>query len=482
VARRRSENASVTMHTAMARAAGLLRVGRVSPRRVWVGLAVALLAPPPATVLLSTVRGDLGLGTVLILYLLLVVVSAAIGGIVPALLAAVSSFLLVSWFFTPPLHQLSVHSRDDVVELLVFLVVAAVVSLTVHLAARQQSIAARSRFESQLLARLTGKPVSHLTAEDVLADMGTTFRLSALTLVRSDAPGTALATAGRHGPGARGHFSVDAGQDYRVLVDGREVMGEDAALLARLASVAARTWEAQEFAQEAARARDLAAADRVRAALLAAVGHDLRTPLAGIKAAVSSLRANDVEWAPAEEAELLATIETGADHLQGILANLLDLSRLQTNSLPVHLAPVAVDEVVARALLREEEKDVRLEIPDDLPLVLADPGLLERTVANVVDNARRYSPPGSPVTISGDLREDVVELAVIDHGSGVPSEAWSRLFVPFQRLDDKTAGGHVGLGLAIAQGFVEASGGRVVPSETTGGGLTMTIALPLAPS
>jgi K+-sensing histidine kinase KdpD len=467
----------------MARTSGLLGLSRLSGRRVGAGLAAALIAPPLTTVLLSAFRGELGLDSVLILYLLLVVVTAAVGGIVPALLAAVASFLLANWFFTPPLHGLTVASRDDVVELLVFVVVAAVVSLTVHLAARQQSIAARSRFESQLLGRLTGEPVSDLTAEDVLREMRTTFGLDALALVRLDDPDAVLARVGPWEGGTRHSLSIPAGEHHTVLVEGGpDIVRDDDELLGRLAAAAARAWEAQGLAEEAARARDLAAADRVRAAILAAVGHDLRTPLAGIKAAVSSLRADDVEWTPEEEAELLFTIEAGADRLQGIIANLLDLSRLQTGSLAVHLAPVAVDEVVARALLREEEQDVRLEIPDDLPLVLADPGLLERTVANVVDNAQRYSPPGSPVTISGDLRDDVVELAVVDHGSGVPRAAWSRLFVPFQRLDDKEAGGHVGLGLAIAQGFVEASGGRILPSETPGGGLTMTIALPLAPS
>ncbi|HWS57201.1 MAG TPA: ATP-binding protein, partial [Actinotalea sp.] len=298
-------------------------------------------------------------------------------------------------------------------------------------------------------------------------------------LVRADDPGAPLGIAGSAGSG-RPSISVPAGEGLVLVAHGPTLFGEDRALLSRLATAAARAWEAQQLMEEAARARDLAAADRVRSALLAAVGHDLRTPLAGIKAAVSSLRADDVEWSPAEEAELLATIEQGADRLDALIANLLDLSRLQTGSLAVRAVPLAVDEVVARALLHEREADVAIEIPDDLPLVLSDPGLLERVVANVVDNARRYSPPGQPVRIRASVRGAVVVLEVVDHGPGVPEGDWSRLFVPFQRLDDRSAEAHVGLGLAIAQGFAEAMGAAIAPTRTPGGGLTMTLTLPLA--
>jgi len=146
----------------------------------------------------------------------------------------------------------------------------------------------------------------------------------------------------------------------------------------------------------------------------------------------------------------------------------------------VRPVPVAVDEVVARALLHVRADRTVLDVPDDLPLVLADPGLLERVVANLVDNALRYAPRDVPVRLVADVRGDGLALAVVDRGPGVPEGDWPRLFVPFQRLDDRTSGAELGLGLAIAQGFTEAMGGRLTPSRTAGGGLTMTLTLPLA--
>ncbi|HSV66788.1 MAG TPA: ATP-binding protein [Mycobacteriales bacterium] len=237
----------------------------------------------------------------------------------------------------------------------------------------------------------------------------------------------------------------------------------------------------------AARRRVMAARDRqaaeLRTALLAAVGHDLRTPLAGIKAAVSSLRQDDVAWSAADTAELLAAIEESADRLAGLVANLLDMSRLQAGVLAVELRPVALDEVVARAMVEIRGGDlrggdVRVGVAEDLPLVRADAGLLERTVANLLTNARRHTPDGTPVQVTARAADGLVRLAVVDAGPGIAAADRARAFAPFQRLDDRRGG--VGLGLAIARGFTEAMGGTLAPSDTPGGGLTMTITLPVA--
>ncbi len=452
---------------------------RLPAGRRWAGLALAVVGPPLETVILSAAHSDLALGSVLLLYLLLVVVTAAVGGLGPGVLAAGASFLLANWFFVPPFHTLTVESEDAVIELVVFFVVAAIVSLTVQLAARERATAARSQVENELLSRFTARPAASQTPEHVLDDVRATFRMDAAALVRAEDPGHVIAGVGSPSPGPP-TISVPAGEGLSLVLYGPAVFAEDRALLQRLAAAAARAWEARQLAEEAARARDLAAADRVRSALLAAVGHDLRTPLAGIKVAVSSLRADDVVWSPEEEAELLAQIEEGTDRLGSIIANLLDLSRLQSGSLPIRPTPVGLDEVVASALLHENRADVALEIPDDLPLVLADPGLLERAVANLVDNARRYSPASQPVRVRARARADAVVLDVVDRGPGVPEGNWPRLFVPFQRFGDRAAGSHVGLGLAIAHGFVEAMGGTLTPSRTPGGGLTMTLTLPRA--
>ena len=233
----------------------------------------------------------------------------------------------------------------------------------------------------------------------------------------------------------------------------------------------------------------------MRTALLAAVSHDLRTPLASIKASVSSLRQTDVEWSEADQADLLATIEQNADRLDALIGNLLDMSRLHTGSLQPFLRPTAIDEVAPAALLGLDDC-LRLEmaVPDGFPLVLADPGLLERILANLFSNALRYSPPARPPELHAELVDDTVLLEVVDHGQGVPDEQKERVFEPFStypsarvgqaaarpltRVGDRHHG--VGLGLAVAKGFAEAMGGRIMAKDTPGGGLTVQIALPVA--
>ena len=219
----------------------------------------------------------------------------------------------------------------------------------------------------------------------------------------------------------------------------------------------------------------------MRTALLAAVSHDLRTPLASIKASVSSLRQTDVEWSEADEADLLATIEENADRLDALVGNLLDMSRLHTGSLQPFLRPTAIDEVAPVALLGlDDSLRVEMAVPDGFPLVLADPGLLERVLANLFSNALRHSPAGGrPPELHAQLADGQVVLEVVDHGLGVPDEAKETIFEPFTRIGDRYPGG-VGLGLAVARGFAEAMGGRIAATDTPGGGLTVSITLAAA--
>jgi two-component system sensor histidine kinase KdpD len=232
---------------------------------------------------------------------------------------------------------------------------------------------------------------------------------------------------------------------------------------------------ADELADRAGR---LAEADRLRTALLAAVGHDLRTPLAGIKAAVSTLRESDVDISAAGQAELLATVEESTDRLTALVDNLLSASRIEAGMLSVHPQPVALDGVAAAALVATAAEAI-LDVPDDLPLVLADPGLLEQVIVNLVRNAQEADRTW-PVRLTGRVHGDRSELTVIDRGPGVPEADWDTMFLPFQRLGDHTSHGGLGLGLAVAKGFTEAMGGHLQPSPTPGGGLTMTVSLPLA--
>jgi len=212
---------------------------------------------------------------------------------------------------------------------------------------------------------------------------------------------------------------------------------------------------------------------------LAAVGHDLRSPLAGIKAAVSSLREPELDLPAEAQRQLLATIEESTDRLDALVDNLLSMSRLQAGVLSVHPQPVPLDAVVAQALLHTPAGPVPVEvdIPDDLPLVRADPGLLERVVANLVANAQAASPPDRPVRLYGHPADGYVQLHVIDHGPGVPEADRERIFEPFQRLHDRTTTAGLGLGLAISRGFTQAMGATITPSDTPGGGLTMTVTI-----
>jgi K+-sensing histidine kinase KdpD len=276
-------------------------------------------------------------------------------------------------------------------------------------------------------------------------------------------------------------LSAPAGEGLRLVAWGPEVFGQDAAALRRMAGVTARTLEAQRLAAEAARVDDLTRIDRVRSALLAAVGHDLRTPLAGIKVPASSLRQSDAPLPTDAQAELLATIEESTDTLSGLVDNLLDLSRLQAGVLSVHLDAVALDALLASALLHLGSRSTQItsEVRDDLPMACADAGLLQRVLVNVLANALTASPPGKPVEVTAQATSETVSLIIADSGPGVAREHRDRIFEPFQRLHDRSTTG-LGLGLAIARGFIEAMGGQLRPTDTPGGGLTMIISLPIA--
>jgi K+-sensing histidine kinase KdpD len=255
------------------------------------------------------------------------------------------------------------------------------------------------------------------------------------------------------------------------------------ALSVRLASEsAAAALDRERLRATAAHAEALAEGNRMRTALLTAVSHDLRTPLASVKASVSTLRQTDVRWSPADQAELLATIEEGADRLNALIGNLLDMSRIHTRSLQPFIRPTALDEVapiVVRGL--DGAECLNFDIPDDLPLLAADPGLLERVLANLVANALRYSPNDNPPTLAASAKLDVVTIEVIDHGPGVPDDKREQILLPFEQLGDQRSAAGVGLGLAVSKGFIDAMAGELTAEATPGGGLTMRIALPASP-
>jgi two-component system, OmpR family, sensor histidine kinase KdpD len=276
---------------------------------------------------------------------------------------------------------------------------------------------------------------------------------------------------------------VPVSDNLVLALRGRALPASDRRVLGAFAAYAAAALEQSRLTAAAEAAKPIAAADRVRTALLAAVSHDLRTPLASAKAAVTSLRSSDIEWDAADHDELLATADESLDKLARLVDNLLDMSRLQAGALAVFPRPADLSEIVARSLddIGPAARQVTVAIPDDLPEVAVDPAILERVISNLTANALRYSPPGMPPTLTGSVLHDRVELKIIDRGPGVPEDQWNSIFIPFQRMGDTDNTTGVGLGLALSRGLTEAMDGTLEPDETPGGGLTMTLSLPAVP-
>ncbi|MBE3010338.1 sensor histidine kinase KdpD [Microbispora sp. NEAU-D428] len=467
-------------------------------RRRLAGWAVALTGLPLLTAVLLPFRGMLALPSFILLFLTTVVGVALIGGMWPAITAAVAGSLLLNFFFTPPLHTLTIANPENLFALVVFVFVAAAVSMIVDVAARRTREAARAGADAEILSALAEHVLrGEAAVPSLLARTRETFGLVSVTLLerrpeagqgpddRSD-PASWRIVAASGGepctcPDAAG-TDVDIDGDLVLAARGRLLDASERRVIEAFAAQVAVALRQERLEEEAEQAKPLAEADRMRTALLAAVSHDLRTPLAAAKAAVESLRATDVEWSEQDRAELLETADESLAKLDRLVANLLDMSRLQAGVLGVAAQPVAVEEIVPRAIddLGPLPAEVKIDIPHDLPEVVADPALLERVLANVVANAVRYTPAGENVLVTASRYGDRAEIRIIDRGPGVPRDAYDRIFLPFQRLGDRDNHTGVGLGLALARGLTEAMGGELTPDETPGGGLTMIVALPVA--
>ncbi|MFJ7067632.1 ATP-binding protein [Streptomyces sp. NPDC101115] len=478
-------------HDAAGRGRGLPkpRRGRLGGPRVMAGWLVGVVGPLLLTLALTSIGGGPGLANEMLLFLGLTVGAALLGGMWPALASATAGSLLLNWYFTPPVHTWTIADPENIVAIVVFFTVAVSVASVVGLASRRTQQAARLRAESETLSLLAGSVLRGDTSlESLLERVRETFSMESVALLERTSEVDPWTCAGSVGPARPVARPEDADVDMPVsdrlalALTGRVLPAEDRRVLGAFASHAAVVLDRQRLVGEAAEARKLAEGNKIRTALLAAVSHDLRTPLAAIKAAVTSLRADDVEWSEEDRAELLAGIEEGTDRLDHLVGNLLDMSRLQTGTVTPLARETDLDEVVPMALGGVPEDSVVLDIPETLPMIFVDRGLLERAVANIVENAVKYTPDGTPVLVSASAIGDRVELRVVDRGPGIPDEAKDSVFEPFQRYGDAPRGAGVGLGLAVARGFVEALGGTVTAEDTPGGGLTMVIALPKSPA
>ncbi len=459
-----------------------VRLATLPGRRQTIGFALAGVGLPLLTLGLSSVRETVGLQNALLCYLLLVVAVATIGGVRPAVVSSVAGFLLLNWFFAPPIHTFTIGNGRDFFALVVFLVVAGVISTLVDLATRRRSDAYRARNEAQALARMASLV---LTEDDpvpaLVDDLVNSFALEgAAVLVAAKNGWVAEVSAGAHPPSS----PVDASlvlalpADAQLVLRGPDLRADDRRLLNAFAAQLATALRARRLQREAAGAAALAKANELRSALLAAVSHDLRTPLASIRTAATSLLSDDVDFEPAATKELLETIDSEAERLNALVGDLLDMSRLQSGALVTASRPVGLEEVIASALSSLPASSlVDVDVPETLPRVVVDSGLLERAVANVVENAVRFSPPGQAVRIEAGAVAGRVDLRIVDRGCGIDMGDRERVFQPFQRLGDNPNGNGVGLGLAVAKGFVEAMGGEVAVEDTPGGGCTMVLSL-----
>ncbi|MFJ4617163.1 ATP-binding protein [Streptomyces sp. NPDC088812] len=476
-------------HDAVGQGRGLpvARGARLGRSRVVGGWLVGVLGPVLLTGVLTGAVPDVGLANDMLLFLALTVAAALLGGLFPALASAVVGSLLLNWYFSPPVRTLTIADPTNIVAIAVFVGVAVSVASVVDLAARRTDQAARLRAESEILAFLAGNVLrGETTLEALLERVRETFGMESAALLErtgETAPWTCAGSVGARPAKVPEDADVDVpvGDHMALSLRGRVLPAADRRVLAAFAAQAAVVLDRRRLRDEADRARELAEGNRMRTALLAAVSHDLRTPLAGIKAAVSSLRSDDVEWSEQDRADLLGAIDEGADRLDHLVGNLLDMSRLHTGTVAPVFRETDLDEVVPMALGGVPEESVDLDIPETLPMVHVDRGLLERAVANVVENAVKYSPPGGTVLVSASALADRVELRVVDRGPGVPDDAKDRIFEPFQRYGDAPRGVGVGLGLAVARGFTEAIGGTLHAEDTPGGGLTMVLSVRTTP-
>lgn len=476
-----SEAGTIDVHIVNhAAAGGGLRLprftGGLTAQRRLLGLVVSLIAGPLLTWLLVGLRSPESIIGDVLLYQFLVIVVALIGGMWPALLTAVLSGVTLDYFFIQPLHTVTIADPLHALALALYVVNALLVSYVVDKAARRSRVARRASAESELLAGVAG---SVLRGQDALeAILAKSVEAFGLRAARVRVEGDVVAQAGSDDFAAVS-WTLPVGEHGVLEVVGKVPSGAEQRLLAVIAAqveVAVDHAALERTAQELA---PLAEADRVRSALLSAVSHDLRRPLAAAVTSVSSLRSHDVEWSEQDRRDLLATAHESLETLTSLVTNLLDVTRLEAGVLAVANQSLALGDVIVPALdelgLGPAEVDLDLEV--DGPEVMADPGLLQRVIVNLLANAVRHA---GRVRIATSTLGEISQIRVCDRGPGIPAARREEVFVPFQRLGDTDNSTGLGLGLALSQGFVEGMGGTLEAEDTPGGGLTMVVSLAVA--
>jgi two-component system sensor histidine kinase KdpD len=451
----------------------------------WVLAAVSL---PLMTVLLLSFRDEIALENVLLVYLLAAVVVGVIGGAFPAVTTGAAGFLLANWYFTPPFLTWKIADAGHLFSLAVFLLVGSAVGLLVGNATRRSAEARRARAQAEALAATTSMMHPDLgpRASGLTGRIRDVFAMSAAAVLRRSGEGwEALASVGAselRRP-EDGTEVIPLTDDTILVFSGGSLTGDDRRVLRAFAAQMAQALEREQLEREAAAVEAMAETDRLRTALLNAVSHDLRTPLATIKASVTSLLETEVDWSPEQTHGFLQVIREETEQLNRLVGRLLDASRIQVGAVHVFFDSVELEEVVALALsgLGTPSHRVAVEFPHGLPAVQTDPALLERVVANLIENAIAWSPADHQIRVSAGEIGGRVELRIIDRGPGIDPKQRDTLYQPFQRLGDSSNRGGVGLGLAVARGLLEAMDNELTIEDTPGGGTTMVIGLKPAP-
>jgi two-component system, OmpR family, sensor histidine kinase KdpD len=435
----------------------------------------------------------LGVGGESALFFIGVLVVALLGGVAPAALSALLSGLLLNYFLVEPRYTFTIAEPDSAVTVVVLLLVAVAVAALVDGAAKRAREATQASREAELLALFAGSVLRGADLGTLLERVRETYAQRAVAMVRvTDDVENVIACVGNDpcvSP-ASADTAIEVGDDeFWMLMAGRQLAARDRRVLTAVAKQAAGLVKQRELSEEAGRAEAIAQADELRRSLLSAVSHDLRTPLAAAKAAVSSLRSDDVDFSAEDTSELLATIEESIDQLTALVGNLLDSSRLAAGVVAPNLQSIYLEETVQRALVGISKHSTgfrsvaldRVKVEVDDAVAMADAGLLERVLANVIDNALRYA-SDSPVRVTASTVGGRVLIAVIDEGPGIPRGTAEQLFAPFQRLGDQDNTTGIGLGLSVAKGFIDAMGGTIQATDTPGGGLTVLVELAAPPT
>ena len=449
-------------------------------RRQVAGLVLSVLLPVLLTLVLKLSDDPDQLPLDVLLFLAVTVLVALVGGMLPALVAALGGFLLMNWYFTPPVSRFTVAEPTNVVALVVFVALAIGVASVVDRASRRASDAVRARTEAATMASLSRSVLTGQdTADAVVERLRETFGQRAVSLLARGPVGwtvvAASGTAPATGPDA-GDTQVTVDDDHVIVLSGSPLRATDQRVLEGFAAQTGLVLEYRRLRERDERAAALEHAEATSTAILRAVSHDLRTPLATMRTAVDGLVSASVD--PAARTELVGAVESSTEQLERLIDNLLDLSRIESGLVHPMLRDLSLEEVLPLAVAGHPPGTVSLEVEESVPLVHTDRGLLERVVANLVGNAVRVS-RGVQVRVLAHVLPDAVEVLVVDRGPGVPPAQRERMFEPFQRLDDSSDAG-LGLGLAVARGLTAALGGTLSAEDTPGGGLTMVLSIPRA--